>query len=110
MAPARPPATRAQPLSRPAVAQARGWGVQVGAFPARADAERAAAQAARGMGQGAKARVDEANAGRGKVYRARVGNLTQTQAQNACAAMARRGAACLTLRPADLPEIAAASR
>ena len=110
VAPARPPATRAQPLSRPAVAQARGWGVQVGAYPARADAERAAAQAARGMGQGAKARVDEANAGRGKVYRARVGNLTQAQAQNACAAMARRRAACLTLRPADLPEIAAASR
>lgn len=106
----RPPASRAQPLSRPAVAQARGWGVQVGAFPARADAQRAATQAARGMGQGAKARVDVANAGRGKVYRARVGNLTQAQAQNACATMARRGAPCLTLRPADMPEIAAASR
>jgi D-alanyl-D-alanine carboxypeptidase len=110
--PAQPPAraTRTAPLARPAVAQARGWGVQVGAFTDRAGAQRAASQAARGLGPGAKPVVRAAQQRRGTIYRAQVGNLTQAQAQGACASLARRKAPCMTLRPSDAPEIAAASR
>jgi D-alanyl-D-alanine carboxypeptidase len=107
-APSRALARPAPPLARPTAG--RGWGIQVGAFPARANAVRAASDSARTLGGAAKPRVDAANMARGKIYRARVANLTQSEAQGACAAMTRRRTPCITLRPADLPEIAAASR
>lgn len=106
-APSRALARPAPALARP---MARSWGIQVGAFRARADAVRAASDSARALGRAAKPRVDATTVARGKMYRARVANLTQADAQGACAAMARRRAPCITLRPADLPEIAAASR
>lgn len=99
-----------QAASRPARAAGtpRSWAIQVGAFNTRADAARAAAQAAQAIGQPARARVDPASSGRKPIYRARVVNLTQADAQAACAAQARKRQPCLTLRPGEITEIAAA--
>jgi D-alanyl-D-alanine carboxypeptidase len=95
-------------IARPAAGQARGWAIQVGAFGARGDAARAAGAAAKAIGQPARPRVDPAGRGARQVFRARVVNVTQAQAQGACAAMARRRQPCMTLRPGDAPELAAA--
>lgn len=101
--PGAPPARAQQP------AAARGaWGIQVGAFRARADAVRAADQAARGLGPQARPRVDQAPQGRNRVFRAQVTGLSQQQAQAACTREARRRQPCMTLRPGDRPEVAAA--
>jgi D-alanyl-D-alanine carboxypeptidase len=95
-------------LARPATAHARGWGIQVGAFRSRADASRDAAETARRLGAPARARVDPSGQGRNQLFRARVVNLTQAEAQAACAREARRRQPCMTLRPADAAELAAA--
>ena len=87
-APARA-AVRPQAQPQRQAGAARGWAIQVGAFQTRADAARAANQAAKTLGQPARARVDPAGSGRRQVFRAQVVNLTQADAQGACTAMAR---------------------
>lgn len=89
-------------------AAARGWAIQVGAFRNRADATQAANAATRSLGQPAKPQVAPSLSGRKPIYRARVVNLTQSDAKAACAARARHRQPCMTLRPAELTEVAAA--
>lgn len=108
-APARPGTPpRAQQAAAPRGAAPAGWGIQVGAFGARADAQRAATAAARGLGPQARPRVDQAPQGRNRVFRAQVTGLSQQQAQAACTREARKRQPCMTLRPAERPEVAAA--
>jgi hypothetical protein len=86
----------------------RSWAIQVGAFSTRSDAARAANDAAKAAGQPARPRVDPARSGRRQVFRARVVNLTQADAQAACTAQARKRQPCITLRPGEATEVAAA--
>jgi len=86
----------------------RSWAIQVGAFNTRTDAARAANDGAKTVGQPARPRVDPGSAGRRQVFRARVVNLTQADAQAACTALARKRQPCMLIRPADAPEVAAA--
>jgi D-alanyl-D-alanine carboxypeptidase len=103
---AAPPARTVRPAA--VAAPARTWGIQVGAFASRTDAARAAGDAARVAGQPARAKVEPAGARQRKVFRAQVVNLTQAEAQGACSAQARKRMPCMTLRPGERPEIAAA--
>jgi D-alanyl-D-alanine carboxypeptidase len=102
---AAPPA-RVQPTRATGVP--RGWAIQVGAFATRSDAARAANDAAKAAGQPARPRVDPGTAGRRQVFRARVVNLTQADAQAACTTLARKRQPCMTLRPGEAPELASA--
>jgi D-alanyl-D-alanine carboxypeptidase len=96
--------TMIRPAGR-AVAQASAkggprFGVQVGAFPTE-HAAREAAGAARRVADGGEARVEPTGAGHGRrpVWRAQLFGLTEGEAQEVCAAMQRRRAACFVLRP-----------
>ncbi len=99
-------ATAARPGRTPAAA--RNWAIQVGAFSTRAEAARASNDAARLAGQPARARVEPGTSNRKPIFRARVVNLTQADAQAACAAQARKRQPCMTLRPGEITEVAAA--
>jgi D-alanyl-D-alanine carboxypeptidase len=105
-APVRAATARPQPAR--AANTPRSWAIQVGAFSSRADAARAANDGAKTIGQPARPRVDPGSAGRRQVFRARVVNLTQADAQGACTALSRKRQPCMLIRPGDAAEVAAA--
>lgn len=83
------------PAARPAAAG--GWGVQVGAFSSEAQA-RSAAAAARDAGKGGRIVVQPVAQGRGKLYRARVLDLSRPAAEQLCGQLRSRGG-CTLLSP-----------
>ncbi|MCC6718819.1 MAG: D-alanyl-D-alanine carboxypeptidase [Acetobacteraceae bacterium] len=86
----------------------RSWAIQVGAFNSRADATRAAKDGAKAIGQPARPSVEQGNTRRRQIFRARVVNLTQADAQAACTALGRKRQPCMLIRPGEAPELAAA--
>lgn len=81
------------------VSQRGGWGVQVGAFSDANHARSLASRAAdRLASQLANARVAVANAGDGGVYRARVVDLNESQAHDACRSLVREGMDCMVVQ------------
>ncbi|MFL5283422.1 MAG: serine hydrolase [Rhodopila sp.] len=75
------------------------WTIQVGSFATEAAARSAAANARR-LAEGGEVRVESANVGRKPVYRAQVTGLRQTDAQEACGAIAHHRAPCVVIPPA----------
>jgi D-alanyl-D-alanine carboxypeptidase len=73
------------------------WGVQVGAFGTEGAARQAALAARRAAGDG-EARVEQAGSRPRYVYRAQLGGLTEGEARDVCATLARRRMACTPLR------------
>ena len=82
----------------PTRATASAWGIQVGSFDSERAARDAAANARRTADSG-EARIQPASQHGRTIWRAQVTGLTATEAQGACAALARHRAACLVLRP-----------
>jgi D-alanyl-D-alanine carboxypeptidase len=82
---------RAQP-------QSPRWGIQVGTF-ATDRAARQAALSARRIADGGGPRVEQTSLRGRPAWRAQIGGLTAAEAQEACAAMTHRRAACFVLRP-----------
>ncbi|HSP57201.1 MAG TPA: D-alanyl-D-alanine carboxypeptidase [Halomonas sp.] len=79
--------------------QRGGWGVQVGAFSDANHARNLASRAAdRLASQLANARVAVANAADGSVYRARVVDLNESQAHDACRSLVREGMDCMVVQ------------
>jgi D-alanyl-D-alanine carboxypeptidase len=75
------------------------WGVQVGAFSDANHARSLASRAAdRLASQLANARVAVANVGDGGVYRARVVDLNESQAHDACRSLVREGMDCMVVQ------------
>ena len=85
----------ARPASRARAAAA--WVIQVGSFGSERAAREAAAGALRAA-DGGEARIEAANKHGRTMWRAQVGGLTASEAQSACAALARHRAACVVLR------------
>lgn len=79
-----------------------GWSVQVGAFskPASAEqaAEKAGGAAAKALGQ-ARIYVMEVQAQNGTLYRARLTDLSETDAREACRQLSKSGQDCLVVAP-----------
>jgi D-alanyl-D-alanine carboxypeptidase len=78
-----------------------GWGVQVGMFGAQKDAMSAALDAQKLAGQelgGAKVRVESEQSGQVPIHRARLENLSQEQAHNACRRLAAQREPCFVYR------------
>lgn len=99
-----PPRASAMPADRQ-------WGIQVGAFTAAEQARRATDEGLRDIErlvQGAQPVVSVADQARGKkVYRARLMGLTEAQARQACAALAKKKKTCMTVTPAEAMKQAA---
>ncbi|MBS9403472.1 D-alanyl-D-alanine carboxypeptidase [Halomonas sp. TRM85114] len=75
------------------------WGVQVGAFSDANHARTLASRAAdRLASQLANARIAVANAGDSGVYRARVVDLNESQAHDACRSLVREGMDCMVVQ------------
>ncbi|WP_089793982.1 serine hydrolase [Halomonas korlensis] len=75
------------------------WGVQVGAFSDANHARSLASRAAdRLASQLANARVAVANAADGGIYRARVVDLNESQAHDACRSLVREGMDCMVVQ------------
>ncbi len=83
-------APRARPSAR--------WSVQVGAFASDAAARQAAVAARRIVDMG-EARVEAITVNRKPAFRAQLAGLSQTDAQVACATLARRKISCTPIRP-----------
>jgi D-alanyl-D-alanine carboxypeptidase len=81
------------------------WGIQVGAFHAPDPARQAADEGLRDVGKlfaGAKPVVLAIDRPRGKkVYRARLMGLSEAQARQACAMLAKKKKTCMTVTPAE---------
>ena len=97
---------RAAPGPMPAISTPGGsWGVQVGAFYAPEQARRATDEGLRDierLAQGAQPVVSVADQAKGKkVYRARLMGLTEAQARQACAGLAKKKKTCMTVTPAE---------
>lgn len=78
-----------------------GWGIQVGAFSESRDAFMAAVHAmnvATNELRGSQITVIDPNAGNERVYRARIANITETQARRACRVLLARNEACFVYR------------
>ena len=88
--PALPPRPRPQTLPR--------WSVQVGAF-ATENAARQAAAAARRVANDGDIRVESVTIKRKTTFRAQLTGMSQSDAVNACAALAKRKMACQPVRP-----------
>jgi len=93
---AEPPQPRMHAAS--AMPAAARWGVQVGTFTSE-HAARDAAASARRFTDGGAVRVEPISIRGRTAWRAQIGGLSQSDAQEACAAMARHRAACFILRP-----------
>ncbi len=87
----------ATPVPRRLQTAAR-WSVQVGAFSSEAAARQAAAQARRAADDG-DARVEQTTVRGRTTWRALLTGLSQAEAHQACAALARRRMPCLPVRP-----------
>ena len=74
------------------------WGVQVGTYQTER-AARGAAGSARRFTDGGAVRVEQIGVRGRSAWRAQIGGLTQADAQESCAAMSRRRAACFVVRP-----------
>ncbi|WP_203330769.1 D-alanyl-D-alanine carboxypeptidase family protein [Rhodovastum atsumiense] len=95
--PALVPVANAAPLARPRPQLAR-WSVQVGAFGTLAAARQAAANARRAADDG-DIRVEQASVRGRKTWRAQLTGLSQSEAAQACATLARHRIPCTPLRP-----------
>jgi D-alanyl-D-alanine carboxypeptidase len=82
----------------PQVRTTAAWSIQVGSFDSERAARDAAANARRTT-DGGEARIQPASQHGRTIWRAQVTGLTATEAQGACAALARHRAACMVLRP-----------
>jgi D-alanyl-D-alanine carboxypeptidase len=91
-------ATLALPQARPALRTGASWAIQIGSFTSERAAREAASVARRAADSG-EARVEPASQRGRTIWRAQVTGLTATEAQGACAALARHRAACVVLRP-----------
>ena len=77
------------------------WGIQVGAFSDKSLAEQAAKQAlqlAQASLQGSEIRVIGAGASGGKIHRARLEKLSESQARSACETLIAKNAPCFIYR------------
>ncbi|MBM3516214.1 MAG: hypothetical protein FJX59_21225 [Alphaproteobacteria bacterium] len=97
-------ATPAAPPAEPMPAD-RQWGIQVGAFYSAEPARQAAEEGMRDVGRrapGAKPIVAAADPSAGKrLYRARLIGLSESQARQACAALAKKKKTCMPVTPAE---------
>jgi D-alanyl-D-alanine carboxypeptidase len=78
------------------------WAIQVGAFSRYANAEKAAVAAggqARQPLAGAAIQVMEVRSDQGLLYRARLGNLSEDDAREACRLLTKQNTACLVIQP-----------
>jgi D-alanyl-D-alanine carboxypeptidase len=78
------------------------FAVQVGAYAKFAPARQAAELATRqvpALLRGARIAIDEKAGESGKLYRARIGGLTEAGAEAACRQLKARGTSCLVLKP-----------
>lgn len=78
-----------------------GWGIQVGAFSESRDAFMAAVHAmnmATNELRGSQITVIDPDSGNDRVYRARIANITETQARRACRVLLARNEACFVYR------------
>lgn len=79
----------------------QGWGIQVGAFSESRDAFMAAVHAmnlAAGELDGSEISVLDPSGSEGRVYRARIANMTETQARRACRILISRRESCFVYR------------
>jgi D-alanyl-D-alanine carboxypeptidase len=78
------------------------WSIQVGAFSRHANAEKAAV-AAGGQAKkplaGAAVQVVEVRNDQGLLYRARLANLSESNAREACRLLTKQNTACLVIQP-----------
>lgn len=80
-----------------------GWGIQVGAFSTRALADQAVQNALESAARqliGARPAVVGPNSGGGAIYRARINNISQTQAKRACDALISLNSPCFIFKAA----------
>ncbi len=99
----RPPPEPAKVSPRPR-APAPTWAIQVGSF-ATERAARDAAASGRKAAEGGEAGVEAATVNRQTVWRAKVTNLSATDAQSACVTLAKRKVPCLIQKP-DMRQVA----
>ncbi len=92
------------PISRAEAATphraADGWAVQVGAFRKQAVAAHASASAFSRISAGKPVALAGPKAGKHTTYQARIVNLTEKQAQNACRILRRNHRSCVVIKPA----------
>jgi D-alanyl-D-alanine carboxypeptidase len=79
-------------------ASAASWGVQVGTYQSERAARDAAGNARR-FTEGGAVRIEQIAIRGRSAWRAQIGGLSQADAQESCAAMSRRRAACFVVRP-----------
>ena len=78
------------------------WSIQVGAFSRYANAEKAAVAAggqAKKPLKGASVQVVEVKNDQGTLYRARLANLNEAEAREACRLLTKQNTACLVIQP-----------
>lgn len=103
----RPPPEPAKAAPRPrgpAPGPAPAWAIQVGSF-ATERAARDAAVSGRKAADGGEVGVEAATVNRQTVWRAKVTNLSATDAQSACTSLAKRKVPCLIQKP-DIRQVA----
>jgi D-alanyl-D-alanine carboxypeptidase len=86
------------PAPAPARAAAGGWAIQVGAFPNRAAARKAAGSAHRRLSIG-EVHVESVVIRRRTHWRAQLDGLRHAEAVRGCAVLARHKQPCLLIRP-----------
>lgn len=96
-----PPRPVAAPRARPVPAT---WAIQVGSFSTEKAARRAAS-AGRRVADGGEVSVESAMVKRRTTWRAQVIGLTSSDAQAACAALAKRKSPCIVIKP-DAKQVA----
>ncbi|MGE0224296.1 MAG: SPOR domain-containing protein [Acetobacteraceae bacterium] len=80
------------------------WAIQVGSFSTEKAARRAAS-AGRRVADGGEVSVESAMVKRRTTWRAQVIGLTSSDAQAACAALAKRKSPCIVIKP-DAKQVA----
>ncbi|MBL8690165.1 MAG: serine hydrolase [Rhodospirillaceae bacterium] len=103
------PGPSADEIERQAIEAAggRGWSVQVGVFKTQAQAEKAVADAFRMAPKAtstAASDVAQIKTAEGKRFRARLQNLSPTQAKALCEDLKRQKQACQPIQPASMPK------
>lgn len=93
-------AEAATPMRKPNAS----WGVQVGAYRRQASAAHAGAVALSHLpaDRGKKIVLVASHSKKHKIYQARIVNLTEKQAQNACRVLRRAHRACVVLEPSSI--------
>jgi len=103
------PGPSADEIERQAIEAAggRGWSVQVGVFKTQAQAEKAVADAFRMAPKStstAASDVAQIKTAEGKRFRARLQNLSPTQAKALCEDLKRQKQACQPIQPTSVPK------